>query len=59
MSASLSTGQGGGLFGKVVGSIKTGEGVVLRFKGSGSVLVASRAQGAFIGWIASRLPKSS
>ncbi|MGA1016929.1 MAG: TIGR00266 family protein [Phycisphaerales bacterium] len=58
MSASLSTGQGGGFFGKVVGSIKSGEGVVLRFKGSGSVLIASRAQPAFIGWISSRMPKS-
>ena len=58
MSASLSTGQGGGMLGKVVGSIKTGEGVVLRFKGTGSILVASRAQPAFIGWISSRMPKS-
>jgi len=56
MSASLSTGQSGGMFGKVVGSIKTGEGVVLRFRGNGSILVASRAQPAFIGWISSRLP---
>jgi len=32
--------------------------VVLRFKGSGSVLIASRAQPAFIGWISSRMPKS-
>ncbi|MFM1890639.1 MAG: hypothetical protein RLZZ565_1396 [Planctomycetota bacterium] len=57
MSASLSTGQGGGFFSKVVGSIKSGEGVVLRFKGSGSVLIASRAQPAFIEWISSRMPK--
>ncbi|MCH2144077.1 MAG: TIGR00266 family protein [Phycisphaerales bacterium] len=58
MSASLSTGQGGGMLSKVVGSVKTGEGVVLRFKGSGSILVASRAQPAFIGWISSRMPSS-
>ena len=59
MSASMSTGQGGGFLGKVVGSVKTGEGVVLRFKGSGNILVASRAQPAFIGWISSRMPSSS
>lgn len=58
MSASLSTGQGGGFLGKMVGAVKSGEGVVLRFKGTGSVLVASRSQPAFIGWISSRLPKS-
>jgi uncharacterized protein (AIM24 family) len=59
MSASMSTGQGGGLLGKVVGSVKTGEGVVLRFKGTGKILVASRAQPTFIGWISSRIPSSS
>ena len=59
MKASMSTGQGGGLLGKVVGSVKTGEGVVLRFKGTGSILVASRAQPAFIGWISSRIPSSN
>ncbi|MDE0888407.1 MAG: TIGR00266 family protein [Phycisphaerales bacterium] len=59
MTASLSTGQGGGILGKMVGSVKTGEGVVLRFKGTGKILVASRAQPAFIGWISSRIPKSS
>lgn len=59
MSSSLSTSEGGGLMGKVVGSMKTGEGIVLRFSGEGSVLVASRAQPAFIGWISSHMPSSS
>ena len=59
MSASLSTGQKGGMLGKMVGSVKTGEGVVLRFKGRGPILVASRAQPAFIGWLSSRMPSSS
>ncbi len=59
MSASLSTKEGASMIGKMVGSAKTGEGVVLRFKGSGSILVASRAQPAFIGWISSRMPSSS
>ncbi|MED5507764.1 MAG: TIGR00266 family protein [Planctomycetota bacterium] len=56
MKASLTTKQGSGLLGKVVGSVKTGEGVVLRFRGNGRVLVSSRAQPAFIGWLSSRLP---
>ena len=56
MKASLTTRQGSGLLGKVVGSVKTGEGVVLRFRGNGRVLVSSRAQPAFIGWLSSRLP---
>ena len=59
MSGSLSTGGGAGLLGKVVGSVKTGEGVVLRFKGTGSVLVASRAQPSFVSWLAGRLPSKS
>ena len=58
MKASLTTKQGSGLLGKVVGSVKTGEGVVLRFRGNGRVLVSSRAQPAFIGWLSSRLPSS-
>ncbi len=56
MKASLTTKQGSGLLGKVVGAVTTGEGVVLRFTGQGKVLVSSRAQPAFIGWLSSRLP---
>ena len=59
MSASMATGQGGGFRGKGVGSVKPGEGVGLRFKGTGKILVASRAQPAFFGWISSRMPSSS
>ena len=58
MKASLSTKKDQGLLGKMVGSMKTAEGVVLRFSGSGSVLVASRAQPAFIGWLSSRMPSN-
>ena len=58
MNASLTTKKGSGLLGKMVGSVKTGEGVVLRFRGNGRVLVSSRAQPAFIGWLSSRLPSS-
>jgi uncharacterized protein (TIGR00266 family) len=59
MKASLSTGQGGGIIGKMVGSAKTGEGVVLRFNGGadgGTVLIASRSRPSFIGWISEQMP---
>lgn len=59
MKASLSTGQGGGLLGKVVGSAKSGEGVVLRFHGGqdgGRILVSSRSREAFAGWLSEMMP---
>lgn len=52
---SLSTGRSG-FFGKVVGSQMTGEGIVLRFTGSGRVLMCSRNRGGFIAWITKHLP---
>ncbi len=59
MKASLSTGQGGGLLGKVVGSAKSGEGVVLRFHGGttgGRVLVSSRSRESYASWMSELLP---
>lgn len=47
---SLNTGRTG-LLGKLVNSQTTGEGIVLRFRGNGSVLVCSRNKGGFIDWI--------
>ena len=47
---SLNTGRTG-LLGKLVNSQTTGEGIVLRFRGSGRVLVCSRNKGGFIDWI--------
>lgn len=46
-----------GLLGRVVQSQLTGEGFVLKFTGSGKVLVSSRNQGGFIDWIFSRRPR--
>ena len=40
-----------GLLGKLVNSQTTGEGVVLKFRGSGKVLVCSRNKGGFLDWI--------
>ncbi len=59
MKASLSTGQSGGLLGKVVGSAKSGEGVVLRFNGGstgGKILVSSRSRESYASWMSELLP---
>ena len=40
-----------GLFGKIVHSQTTGEGIVLKFRGEGNIYVCSRNQGGFIEWI--------
>ena len=46
-----------GFLGRVVQSQLTGEGFVLKFSGTGRVLVSSRNQGGFIDWIFSRRPR--
>lgn len=43
-----------GLLGKLVHSQTTGEGIVLKFKGEGKVLVCSRNKGGFLDWIFSQ-----
>ena len=43
-----------GIFGRLVESQLSGEGFVLRFSGSGSILVSSRNQGSFLDWGFSR-----
>lgn len=50
-----STSQNRGVFGNLVNSMTTGEGVVLRFSGSGRVIVCSRNQGNFVTWLSARL----
>lgn len=40
-----------GLLGKLVNSQTTGEGVVLKFRGTGRVLVCSRNKGGFLDWV--------
>lgn len=46
-----------GLLGKIVQSQITGEGVVMKFKGDGLVLVCSRNKGTFLSWIFSQQPQ--
>ncbi|MDS4029629.1 MAG: TIGR00266 family protein [Candidatus Contendobacter sp.] len=41
---------GGGLFNRLVNSVTSGEGVVLRFSGQGKVIICSRNRDAFASW---------
>ena len=41
----------GGMLGNMVNSFKSGEGIVLRFSGTGKVFVCSRNRNAFIEWM--------
>ncbi len=45
--------QGGGLMGRLVNSVTSGEGVVLRFSGKGKVVICSRNKDNFIAWMRS------
>lgn len=46
-----------GFFDGLIGPATTGEGIVLRFSGSGKVLVCSRNRENFLGWISGRVTK--
>ena len=53
---SISTKNSGGILSKLGGSLKSGEGVVMRFSGRGCVLVSSRSRPSFISWLVPQLP---
>ena len=58
LSASTNTKRG--LLGNLVGSMTSGEGMVLKFSGQGQVLVCSRNKNSFLAWLASKIaPRSS
>jgi uncharacterized protein (AIM24 family) len=42
---------GGGLFNRLVSSVTSGEGLVLRFSGKGKVIICSRNRNAFSSWV--------
>ncbi len=52
---SMNTGKSG-LFGTLVNSQTTGEGIVLEFKGEGKVYVCSRNRGGFLNWVFDNVP---
>lgn len=51
---SLSTNQERGLLGNIVNSMTSSEGVVLKFSGSGKVIICSRNPGSFSAWVSSQ-----
>ena len=52
---SLSTSQERGLLGNIVNSMTSSEGVVLKFNGSGKVIICSRNTSSFSAWIQSQI----
>ncbi len=56
---SMSTAASSGFWGKLVNSQTSGEGIVLRFRGSGTVYMCSRNQGSFLSWIFMNNPNPS
>jgi len=50
-----STSKSQGLLGSLVNSVTSGEGIVLRFRGTGKVLMCSRNRQSFLAWIAEKL----
>ena len=51
---SLSTNQERGLLGNIVNSMTSSEGMVLKFSGSGKVIICSRNAGSFSAWVSSQ-----
>lgn len=47
--------QGGGMVSNLVNSLTSGEGVVLRFSGSGKVVLSSRNHDNFLAWVKAKL----
>lgn len=47
----VSSGGIGGFIGNMVNSVKSGEGVVLKFSGAGKIYVCSRNRDSFSGWL--------
>lgn len=54
----VTTAESSGFLGKLLNSQTSGEGLVLRFTGTGTVYICSRNQSSFLGWIFSNTPKS-
>jgi uncharacterized protein (TIGR00266 family) len=53
---SVTTQQSGGLLGQLVNSVTSGEGMVLKFSGTGKVIICSRNRDNFMSWLAKDLP---
>ncbi|MFZ4877309.1 TIGR00266 family protein [Janthinobacterium sp. Mn2066] len=51
---SMTTGSSGGFLGNLINSQTSGEGIVLKFRGTGKILVCSRNRAAFLAWTQSK-----
>ena len=51
---SITTGSSGGFLGNLINSQTSGEGMVLKFSGTGKILVCSRNRAAFLAWTQSK-----
>ena len=58
-SLSAATNANRGFLGNLVGSVTSGEGMVLKFSGQGQVLVCSRNKENFLAWLASKISSKS
>lgn len=56
---SVATQNSGGLFGQLVNSVTSGEGMVLKFSGKGKVIICSRNKDNFAAWLLRLLPSNS
>lgn len=56
---SASTSQSGGLLGNLVNSVTSGEGLVLKFSGSGKVVICSRNRDSYIEYLKAKLGRQS
>jgi uncharacterized protein (TIGR00266 family) len=54
---STATAKNKGLLDSLVNSVTSGEGIVLRFRGNGKVLLCSRNPPGFLSWIASKIKR--
>jgi uncharacterized protein (TIGR00266 family) len=48
---SMATQSGGGIFGQMINSVTSGEGMILRFSGKGKVVICSRNRNNFASWL--------
>jgi uncharacterized protein (TIGR00266 family) len=53
---SVATKNSGGFLGQIVNSVTSGEGMVLKFSGSGKVIICSRNRANFVSWLLKLLP---
>ena len=56
---SIPSSGGGGFVGNIVNSFTSGEGLVIKFRGHGKVIVCSRNRASYLQWLATALGRSN